>query len=205
MTIGKGGAWGSEVDRPADCSIVESDRAVVAALLDDRERTTDVLVRGGDLARTLGAVGPSDRERVNALPIDLIRVRLDDAVEDTACAHVIARSPWYRGSWWRGPVLAVMNAEFVGVHDVAPRGHPNDGRVETFLVDDHMSLRSRLAARRRLATGTHVPHPSIVTRSVRAAQWTFERDVVVFVDHEAVGRARSIEVTVVADAAVILA
>ncbi len=207
MTIEKGATWGSEVPRPQQLTIVDDDRAAVGALTategpGDRQM---VALRGGDLARTMGARGPGDRDRLIEFPVDLIEVRLDDAESITALAHVVARSPVRRGSWWRGPLLAVMNAEFLGDHDVAPRGHPNDGRVETFLVDPAMSIRQRLAARRRLATGTHVPHPLITTRSVRTARWTFARDVAVFVDHEPAGRARSIEVIVQPDAVTVLA
>jgi hypothetical protein len=208
VTIAKGTPWGREVERPTDLVIVDDDRAAVIALTD--RSTLDapsphVALRGGDLARTLGASGPRDRQRLNELPIDLLEVRLDDAEPVVACAHVVARSPLRRGSWWRGPILAVMNAEFLGTHDVAPRGHPNDGRVETFLVDATMSLRHRLAARRRLATGTHVPHPSITSRSVRTATWSFPSEVEVSIDHRRAGRARTIEVTVRPDAAVVLA
>lgn len=208
MTIGKGTSWGREVPRPTELTIVDDDRAAVEALTGaaspDGTRVP-VALRGGDLARTIGARGPGDRERLNELTIDLLEVRLDDADRVIACAHVLARSPLRRGSWWRGPLLAVMNAEFFGDHDVAPRGHPNDGRVETFLVDPVMSPRQRLAARRRLATGTHVPHPLIATRSVKTARWTFERDVAVFVDRQPAGLARSIEVTVQPDVATVLA
>lgn len=208
MTIGKGTPWGREVPRPSDLTIVDDDRAVVDALTDQPSvdgATPHVALRGGDLARTVGATGPRERERLIALPIDLLEVRLDDAAPVLACAHVVARAPVLRGSWWRGQVLAVMNAEFFGEYDVAPRGHPNDGRVETFLVDAGMSLRDRLAARRRLSTGTHVPHPAIDTRSVRTAKWAFPSGVMVSIDHRRVGQARSIEVTVRPDAAVVLA
>lgn len=204
MTIERGQPWGRSVPRPDDLVVVDDDHALAAALSAVDRSHPPTSVRGGDLARTLGVV--SDRTTLNELPIDLLEVRLDGATEShTACAHVIARSPWMRGGWWRGPVLAVMNAEFLGEFDVAPRGHPNDGRVETFEADASMSIRQRLAARRRLRNATHVPHPSVTTRSVRDATWTFQRSLEVFVDGRHVGRATTIAVTVVADAAVVYA
>jgi diacylglycerol kinase family enzyme len=102
-----------------------------------------------------------------------------------------------------GRILLVMNAEFLGTWDVAPRGHPNDGRVEVLDVDAAMTVRQRLAARRRLPTGGHVPHPLIAGRSVRTARWDFARPMAVRLDGVAAGTARTIEVSVVADAAVV--
>ena len=69
------------------------------------------------------------------LPIDLLEVATDRGAA-IACAHVLVRSSWSRGGWWHGPVIAVMNAQFLGDWDVAPRGHPNDGRVEVVEAND---------------------------------------------------------------------
>ena len=207
MTIKPGDQWARQVPRPETLVTVDSDHALVEALEDDAG--TPVAVAHGDLARTLG-VSPSSRRRlagdtVNELPIDLVRVTLDGGAPYTACAHVVARSPWRRGHWWRGPILAVMNAEFIGDWDIAPRGHPNDGRVEVVEVDARMSLRHRLAARRRLRSAGHVPHPDIITRSVRTRTWTFPHELDVLVDGRLIGRASTITVTVVPDAATVYA
>lgn len=204
MTIRRGQPWGREVPRPTDLEIVRDDAAVVAAL--DASPPRPIALGGGDLARTLGNPAIEGRTTLLELPIDLMSVTLDARGDVlTACAHVVARSPWYRGGWWRGPVVLVMNSEFRGRWDVAPRGHPNDGRVETFEVDASFGWRERVAARRRLPAAGHVPHPAITTRSVRTAGWTFVSPLTVFVDGRRVGRARTIEVTVVADAATVYA
>jgi hypothetical protein len=170
-----------------------------------------VAVDAGDLARTLGIAPGSPevvraRTTVNEFPIDLLEVYLDNAPDPViACAHVTARAPWYRGHWLRDRILVVMNAEFIGSWDVAPRGHPNDGRAEVVDVGASMSPRERLAARRRLATGSHLPHPRIATRSVKAGSWEFERPLEVVVDGRHVGRASVIAVEVVPDAALVYA
>ncbi len=96
-----------------------------------------------------------------------------------------------------------MNAEFIGGYDVAPRGHPNDGRVETFVVAESMTVRQRWELRRRLRNATHLPHPHITTRSVRSATYDFDVRLRVFADGVDVGSARSITVTVRPDAAVV--
>jgi diacylglycerol kinase family enzyme len=103
----------------------------------------------------------------------------------------------------RGPVVLVMNAEFIGEWDVAPRGHPNDGRIEVVEAGRDLGIRQRLAARRRLPAAAHLPHPRITTRSVRTARWDFGAPMAVRIDGIAAGTARSVEVTVVPDAAVV--
>lgn len=202
MTIRPGLSWGREVPRPQGLVTVDGDRSLVEALAaPDRP---PLAIGSGDLARTLGVTSPDRRSTLNEFPIDLLDVRLDGSDEPIlACAHVIARSPWRRGHWFRGPILAVMNAEFIGEWDVAPRGHPNDGRAEVFEVDASMPVRQRLSARRRLRTGTHVPHPCVATRSVRAGTWNFDQALDVQVDGRRVGRASSLTVQVLPDAAIV--
>jgi hypothetical protein len=206
MTIKPTEGWGRTVERPANLVTVTDD-AGLASHLDALRRDPTlppVAVSGGDLARTVGAAERSGGQMVNELPIDLLTVRLGGRADPvTACAHVVARAPWWRGSWWRGPVLVVMNAEFLGSFDVAPRGHPNDGRVEVLEAGPDLTLRQRLAARKRLRTATHIPHPAIATRSVRQASWTFARPMAVAIDGRRSGRTRTIDVTVTPDAAIV--
>lgn len=111
-----------------------------------------------------------------------------------AVAHVVGR----RG-WWRGPVLAVMNADHVGSWNVAPRAHPNDGKADAVEVDASMSLRHRWQARGRLPQGTHVPHPAITVRTLTESAWTFRRPADVWIDGEPHGRAQRIAVRVLPD------
>jgi hypothetical protein len=209
MTIKPGQAWGRPVPRPPDLLVMHSDVELARAV--SHERGSPVGVGGGDLARTLGVTAAraatlATLPTVNEYLIDLMEVRLDDAEEPiVACAHVVARSPWSSGHWLRGRILVVMNAEFIGEWDLAPRGHPNDGRVEVVDVAASMSARERVAARRRLPTGTHVPHPSIATRTVRTGSWRFERPLDVVVDGRRVDRASTLSIDVLADAATVYA
>jgi hypothetical protein len=202
MPIRKGEPWGRSVDRPDGLVTVTADADVAAWVAARRagQATPPLFVAGGDLARTLGA-GPPDRNPVNELPIDLVEVRLDGAEPAVpACAHVVMRTPWWRGGWFRGPIVLVMNAEFRGRWDVAPRGHPNDGRVEVVSADAELSVRQRFGAWRRLPSAAHVPHPAISTRSAKRDRWTFTRPVAVRVDGRAMGRATTVDIDVIADA-----
>ena len=201
MTISKGADWGDVVTRPADLRVATNDHDLAAMLADGSRRPT--AVNAGDVHRTVGGRPLGDRTELLALPFDLLRVSLDDAEPVIAVAHVLARSPWRSGGWWRGDVLAVMNAEFVGDLDVAPRGHPNDGRVETFRVGPEMGVRQRWEVWRRLPGAQHLPHPAITTRPIRSMTWDFDRPRVVSADGRKVGLARRLAVEVDADAAVL--
>ena len=201
MTISKGSDWGQPVPRPDELRIATTDAELAALLTDGTDRP--VAVSGGDLFRTMGSRPIGDREELMAFPVDLVDVSLDGGA--AARRRGARRRPLagLRGGAWRGPILAVMNAEFIGEFDVAPRGHPNDGRVETLVVDESMTVRQRWASRRRLRNATHLPHPRIATRSVRSATYDFDVQLRVFVDDVEVGAARSITVTVRPDAAIV--
>jgi len=142
---------------------------------------------GGDLLATLG--GPAGG--VNRYRIDVLRVRADGR-DLLAVAHVVARGY----SWWRGPVVAALNAEYVGRWDVAPRAHPGDGRLDVVEVDATMSMRARWQAWRRLPTGTHVPHPQVRARQTASVSWTFDRPRRLWVDGVRRGTVRSLSVSV---------
>ena len=190
MTIRKGEPWGVAVDRPADLIVVDSDAALARALVAGDDRP--VGPSGGDLHRSLGS--PRPRRRMQRLPVDLLRCRIDER-EAVAVAHVVIRS-----GWWRGPIIAAMNVDHVGRWNVAPRAHPNDGRVDVIEVASTMTVRQRWQARGRLPAGTHVPHPAIATSAVRLRTWQFDREMTVWVDGVHSGSARTLTVEVVPDA-----
>lgn len=195
MTIAKGQPWGEPGELPVDAPVAGSDEEL-AHLAGQGHRI--VGLRAGDLARTVGVEPgrPSTRMR---LPVDLGVVTVD-GVEHGFAAHVVVRN-----SWWRGRVVAVMNAQYVGAFDVAPRSHPNDGLLDVVDVDPTMTMADRWKARRRLPSGTHVPHPSISTR--RLKQWSveFERPCRVWIDGvRQDSRIRRIEVRCVPDALTIV-
>ena len=192
--IRKGEDWGEVVAAPADLVDVTSDAALAAHL--EAADGRPVRVRGGDLLTTVGgALG--DGCTVRRLPIDVLRVE-SDAGEWLAIAHVVARR-----SWWRGSLLAVMNVDRLGAWDVAPRAHPDDGRADVVEVDPAMGIRDRWQARRRLPSGTHVPHPLLHVRRITDASWTFERPCRLWVDGVARATVRSLRVVVEPDAAVV--
>lgn len=201
MTISKGADWGEVVPRPLDLRVATSDAELASMLADTSMQPT--AASAGDILRTVGGRPVADRSELLALPLDLMEVSLDDADPIVAVAHVLVRSPRRTGGWWRGEALAIMNAEFVGEFDIAPRGHPNDGRVETFRVGPEMAIRERWEIRRRLPSARHLPNPAITRRSVRSMTWKFDRPRVAIVDGLVRGRIRRLGVEVLPDAAVL--
>lgn len=203
MTIERGKEWGRQGIVPADAATLASDRAVAQhvarGVLGAGEPGGGgplvVRLAGGDLYRTLGRpplVVAGDPARL--VPVDALRLRLGEGAVQVAVAHVVARR-----SWWRGPVVAVMNAQFVGQFDVAPRSHPNDGLAD-IVETTTMAVSQRWHAWRRLPNGTHVPHPAVRERRLPAVEMIFERPLRVWLDGEAAGEARTLTVEVVPDA-----
>jgi len=104
-----------------------------------------------------------------------------------------------RGRAWSGEIAAVMNVDHLGAWDVAPRAHPNDGRLDCVWVASTMGWRARWQARRRLPLGTHVPHPHIQVRRGDSIEFTFESRRRLYVDGVFEGSVRHLSVRVVPD------
>ena len=198
MTIRKGEAWGEAVASPPTLLVAQSDHDAQVWVVSARAVESPVPPIGfaaGDLARTMGG-GAAGRfpGTVTKAPVDIVRVEADGHV--TWCvAHVVAR----RG-WWRGEVWIAANAQFIGPYDIAPRSHPNDGRLDLLQVDRRMGLRARLQARARARTGTHLPHPRLATRRLQHATLEFDRPLDLWVDGARWRRAGQVTLTVEPDA-----
>lgn len=189
MTIRAGQEWG----RPAPGGVVATraaDDADLARRVAAGEQGPFTL-GAGDLYRSLG----SPRSNQTIVPIDALAVRIDDGPEVLAVAHVVARA-----GWWRGPLTAVCNVDYVGAWNVAPRAHPNDGRADVIEVAASMGVRARWQAWRRLPQGTHVPHPDVTTRSVRTVEFDWDTPMPVWLDGVKAGSAHHLSVTVHPDA-----
>jgi hypothetical protein len=198
VTIRKGELWGEPGPLPEHGVIVHSDREardVVTAARRANEPIPPLGLAGGDLCRTLGGTGDESRLRSGdamQLPVDLGSVLVDGRLH-WFVAHLVARR-----SWWFGRVIAVMNAQYIGTWDVAPKGHPNDGRLD--VLDGDPSLGQRWQARTRLRTGTHVPHPAIDERRATAVQLELDRPTPVELDGHPLGRATTLSIRVEPDA-----
>lgn len=198
MTIRKGENWGRAAPLPDDGVVVRSDAEARRVVTEARRANRPVPVLGliaGDLARSVSAPGDLERlrsDQAREVPVDLGAVLIDGRLH-WFVAHLVARN-----RWWRGRFFVAMNAEYLGTWKMSPRGHPNDGRLDT--LDGRLSLDDRIKARSRLPHGGHIPHPHIKARSVSAIQVEFEQPTPVYLDGELVGPARNLSIRVEPDA-----
>ena len=203
MSIRRGQAWGDQGPLHIGGLSVTTDaevRAVVEEAMRAHVDPPPVGLLGGDLCTTLG--GRGDRERLATddavrLVVDVAHVVLDDLTEHWFVAHLVARR-----AWWRGRVVAVMNAAYIGSWNIAPRAHPGDGVLD--VLDADLSLSDRRKARARLPLGTHVPHPAIRGSRPRVFDVELDRPTPIWLDGERVGRAHRVHVEVVPDALVVV-
>jgi hypothetical protein len=200
VSVIRGAPWGDAGPLPADALFVATDAEAAAELDAARREGRDprpVALLGGNLCRALG--GRGDLARLHGgdatrATVDVLSVTIDGGAARAAVAHVVARG----ATWWFGPVTAAMNAEWLGEWDLAPRAHPGDGLVD--VVRAELSFADRRKARRRLPSGTHVPHPGIrIDRSAAVVVET-HRPQWVWLDGVRAGRARRIEIEVLPDA-----
>lgn len=189
MATRKGEPWGGEGSLPEGAVVVGSDAEARHELETARREGRPfppLALRGGDLCRTLGGRGGLST---------VVRCDVGEALVDGRLrlfvAHVVVRGR----TLWRGRVVAVLNAQYVGRWDVAPRSHPGDGHLDLLDVDAAMGVGERWKAWRRLPSGTHVPHPRIAARPVTALQLDVAgRRVVVDGEGQAPAHALSIRV-----------
>ena len=208
MTIRRNQPWGSAATLPAGAPVASSNaelRRLITCQRTGDAPATPIGVVGGDLWRVVGAPSGSAArlrsEHARTASIDLIEATADG---DThwACVGAVVRN-----SWWRGPVVAAMSAESLGVWRLAPAAHPNDGRlhvVSTGLDQLALSVTQRALARRRLRSGAHLPHPAIAVRRVEGWEHRFDQPIGLWLDGERVGRCRELALIIRPDAALIV-
>lgn len=194
MPIERGQEWGWSSTATGEVPICANDAAVAEAV----EAGVEIVrLATGDLARTLGVHARSPRLTSTwEVPVDALRVSLDEAPPIIAVAHVVV-GRWIDRAGW----CAVMNAAFIGVRNWAPRAHPGDGKAD--IVTCAVRGSDRLAARKRSMTGSHLPHPDIAIRRSESTTLEFDAPRAVRVDGQSVSRAQHIRFQVLPSAIVV--
>jgi hypothetical protein len=191
MTISKGSAYGEPGVTLSGHGVRCADDAAARRVVVDARRRGEPVPElglvGGDLVRTLGGHG----ELNVAYPVDLGQVLVDGRLHPFVAHCVVRTRTWSR-------VVAVGNAQWLGPWNVWPKGHPNDGRLD--VLDASLPPGQRWQARRRLPSGTHVPHPGIAVQRVAATTIELDRPLEVRCDGEVVGRGRTLAFRIEPDA-----
>ncbi len=198
MTIQKGAPWGEPRPLPPGGIVVRSDAEARHALEAARRdgRPVPVLgLLGGDLCRTLA--GPGDEARLRSPDAVTFTVDVGEVLADGKL-HLFVASMVARNRTWRRAVVA-MNAQWLGGWNLGPRAHPNDGLLDTY--DARLRLGDLAKVRRRLPSGSHLPHPRIAERRAAAVQFDLDRPLPLWLDGERVGEGRRLSVRVEPDAA----
>lgn len=189
MTIKKGEPWGKRASTAPDV-VVDSDRALSAALEECRRVQSEFPVIGvtaGDLCHTLGGTGAL----LNEFVVD-VGEALVDGLHRYFIAHVIVRD-----RRWHHATVA-MNAQWLGDWNLGPKGHPNDGVLDTY--EATLSLRERLQVRKRLPSGTHLPHPKIQQKRTAHRPVDLRSGQRIWLDGEDLGTARHVLLRLLPDA-----
>jgi hypothetical protein len=221
--IRPGQEWAQPIDGPPDLEVTGDDAALARAVEHAHARgITCPLVRfrpeaSSSLARAVGLAPGGSPDPHVALPFDALvveagehygrRLAVNAVVSGVVPARLRSRHPSIAvrvtadgrpvGAS-RATTAAVLNGQYLGDADVAPRGHPGDGRAEVVVLA--VDAKDRKAMRERMARGDHVPHPGIAIVSARAAgiEWA---DAQPFeVDGYPVGRRRVLDVAVLPQA-----
>ncbi len=210
-----GEPWGHAATGPPDVEVTGDDADLAACGASHPGELVRFLPSPqSDLARALG-LGPEGTDGTE-VAMDTLAVRSDDGDCDQVPAvnAVVLGAPpdrlrWLgRGSqltvrldgrpWFAGraTTVAVANGQFLRGADLVPRGHPGDGWAEVQVYA--LGRRERAEMRRRLPTGTHVPHPHIAAgRAHRVEVEVSARRLPLEIDGRKRGRTTRLEVTVV--------
>jgi hypothetical protein len=224
VSLRRGEPWGRPATGPPDLEVTGDDAVLARAVEHARTRRGEApLVRfrpdaASSLARALGLPpGGAPTAAGLALPVDALdlqpgehygrRLAMNGVVTGVppqrlrgrhALVPVSVTCDGRRLAPGEATTVAVLNGQFLGALDVAPRGHPGDGRAEVVVLA--VAPRDRTAMRERMRRGDHLPHPGITVLSARSVRVEWAREQPVEVDGHPVGRRRVVEIVVLAQA-----
>lgn len=197
MTIEKGKPWGAAAPLPDDGVVVRSDAEARVVLEEARHQGRpypSIGLLGGDLCRTLGGTGDALRLRsadARTFHIDLGELTVDGRRHLFVAHLVVTTMTWRRAT-------VIMNAQWIGAWNVGHRAHPNDGLLDVYQAD--LRLSDLVKVRRRLPSGSFLPHPRIAYRRARETDLDLGAARAIRLDGQLVGGGRRLSVRLVPDA-----
>lgn len=201
--IRRGQDWGDWGRPDPDVPTVRSDREA-SALLESGK--AEFLLVAGDMALTLGATEPTSTCLFRKYPIDVVRITLSSRngkrEKRFILSHCSIRHTCLFGGMLRGRSIFISNSQYWNGRVLAPKGHPNDGRIQLLEMSDSMSIRQRFQTFLRLQSGTHLPHPDIHVQHL-SRQVDMGLKGVVFADGRRLGRMCLESFEVIPDGAVV--
>ncbi len=158
--------WGVPTTRIKTDIMIKGDLELALSSTDYR-----LIVSGGDIAHSLGDPSPPDiGASCTEVPIDAFRItitlRNGNTITQIASSHVMI------GNWFRGRLICVTNGGFIGLKNVSPRAHPNDGFFDVMSLLPSMGFQQRYRARQKSILGTHTPHPLVETSRARTIEFS---------------------------------
>ena len=210
--IAPGRAWGSPEPGEPELVVSGSDADLADALAGSRH---GVLVSftpspESDIARAVGLQAGAPRQGL-ALPMDVLEL-----ADGKLCVNaIVVGTPPDELTWRHRAVpvtlrlegrvsgmalrdatsVVVANGQWIHGLDFVPRGHPGDGRAEVHIY--RILRQDRKGMRRRLPTGTHLPHPGIVTRTAVEIDLGLSRAVPIEIDGRAAPPATTLRAVVI--------
>ncbi len=223
MTVRRGEDWGEPGALADGCPLFAEDSAAARFVRDrlaehqtadgrvlDGGPTIEIGLLGGDLHASLGSPRHSERDlRAGSgtrftVDLGMVRGELVGGGEFEECflAHLVAMERRRVGTLFSARTVVVMNATHRGDKDLGPRAHPNDGLLD--VTDGQLLWAERMRARKRMRTGSHLPHPMLATSRARTIEFRFSRPAALEVDGRPVGSATEMSVRCVPDALVVV-
>jgi len=161
MPITPGSPWGTTSPIPERALHLSSDRALGTFLRDNTAQhihAQSLFMQSGDITRSLSVENRTNHSECIRVVIDAIAVTYTD-VKGVEHSDVCIGSLNIARRFLRGAVLVVTNSGYWREHEVAPRAHLNDGKLDIFEVSGAMRWGQRRMMWQKTNLGTHLPHP----------------------------------------------
>ena len=205
-----GELWGAACDAAPDVEVAGDDRALAEAVARHRGALVRLVADpDSDVARAVG-LSCDGEPRGWAVPMDALRLDAPQFEESRLAVNMVVLGTPPERIGWRTRTFAlggdhgslqsvvVATGQFRHGLDVVPRSHPGDGWAELQLY--RVPRSDRAALRRRLATGTHLPHPAITQRRIRTVTLTTPTPTPLEIDATPSGTTTSLTISVIPNA-----